>query len=90
MEIQFRIRYKDSQAVDTGGVARDLFSVFWDIAYLRTFDGGNSLTPTVHPHMDMSIYAVLGSIISHGQSSINWIFTHLNSFSCASSLSKGS
>ena len=35
MENPFRIRYKESQAVDTGGVARDLFSAFWDIAYLR-------------------------------------------------------
>ena len=70
---QFRIRYKDSQAVDTGGVARDLFSVFWDIAYLRAFDGGNSLTPTVHPHMEMSIYAVLGSIISHGYLSTGFL-----------------
>ena len=43
-----------------------MFSAFLDIAYLRLFDGGNSLTHAVHPHMDMSIYAVLGSIISHG------------------------
>ena len=73
MENPFRIRCKESQAIDTGGGARDLFSAFWDIAYLLAFDSGNSLTPAVHPHMDMSIYAVLGAIISHGYLSTGFL-----------------
>ena len=50
-----------------------MFSALWDIAYLWAFDGGNSLTTAIHPHMDMSIYAVLGSIISHGYLSTGFL-----------------
>ena len=43
-----------------------MFSAFWEISYLRAFDGGNVLTPAIHPHMNMAIYPVLGTILSHG------------------------
>ena len=33
-EFPFRIRYEGEQAVDTGGVSRDMFSAFWDKAYV--------------------------------------------------------
>ena len=35
MEFPFRIRYEDEQAVDTGGVCRDMFSGFWEQAYVK-------------------------------------------------------
>ena len=37
-EFPFRITYKDEEAIDTGGVARDMFSTFWEEAYLRDLD----------------------------------------------------
>ena len=65
-EYPFRIVYDSEKAVDTGGVSQDMFSGFWEIAYVKNFDGSNTLIPTVHPHTDISQYKVLGSMISHG------------------------
>ena len=67
-EFPFRIAFDDEVAVDKGGVARDLFSGFWNVAYKKHFDGasGGSLVATIHPHVDMGIFPILGSIISHG------------------------
>lgn len=67
-EFPFRIAFDDELAVDTGGVARDLFSGFWNVACKKHFDGasGGSLVPAIHPHVDMGIFPILGSIISHG------------------------
>ena len=31
-EFPFRVAFDDEQALDTGGVSRDLFSAFWNIA----------------------------------------------------------
>ena len=65
-EYPFRIAYKNEKALDTGGVSRDLFSAFWELAYVKDFDGGSTYVPVVHPHTDMSHYRVLGAILSHG------------------------
>ena len=37
-EFLFHITYKDEEAIDTGGVAGDIFSAFWEEAYLRDLD----------------------------------------------------
>ena len=65
-EFPFRITYKDEEAIDTGGVARDMFSAFWEEAYLRDLDGGSTFVPIVHPHAILAHYTVLGSILTHG------------------------
>ena len=65
-EYPFRIKYTNELAVDTGGVSRDFFSGFWEIAYVKDFDGGSTYIPSVHPHTDLSHYVVLGSILAHG------------------------
>lgn len=36
-EYPFRVQYENELAVDTGGVCRDLFSAFWEEAYLKSF-----------------------------------------------------
>ena len=65
-EYPFRIKYTNERAVDTGGVSRDFFSGFWEIAYVKDFDDGSTYIPSVHPHTDLSHYVVLGSILAHG------------------------
>lgn len=64
-----------------------MFSAFWEVAYLRAFDGGNVLIPAIHPHMDMTVYLVLGMILSHGY--VMWILTHSCSLSSLVSCLKG-
>ena len=60
------ISFADELGVDAGGVCRDLFSAFWEIAYKRFFDGDSLLVPMLHPGVDMAALPQLGKIISHG------------------------
>ena len=64
-EYSFRIKYKNERAFDTGGVARDTFSAFYDDVYNRMFDGASLLIPALLPHIDISAWPLLGTIISH-------------------------
>ena len=64
-EYPFRIIFIDEKALDLGGVARDMFSAFYEAAFERLFDGSSLLCPIVHPEMDASVLATLGFIISH-------------------------
>lgn len=50
----------DERAINTGGVSQDMFSSFWEHAYIAAFDGGNLLVHTVHPGTDMAKLPVLG------------------------------
>ena len=52
-------------AYDTCGVLRDMLSAFWEVAYLKLFDGGLVLTPLLHALVDMT-FPLLGKILSHG------------------------
>ena len=65
-EFPLRIHFTNEIAVDTGGVCRDMFSAFWEAAYLTEFDGSNLLVPAVHPGTDMAKLPALGAILSHG------------------------
>ena len=59
-EFPFRIHYMDKRAINTGGVSRDMFSSFWEHAYIAAFDGGNLLVPAMHPGTDMAKLPVFG------------------------------
>ena len=65
-EYPLRISFVGEQAVDTGGVLRDMLSAFWEEAYLKHFDGAGLLTPIVHAQIDLSALPILGSVLSHG------------------------
>ena len=60
------VKYKGEKAIDDGGVQRDVFSAFWSNAYARLFEGSKTLILMVHPSLDLSIFPLLGRIISHG------------------------
>lgn len=59
------MKFKDEQAIDAGGVARDAFSAFWEQAYLAMFDGGSLLIPAMHHKINMSKFPILCMILSH-------------------------
>ena len=63
-EYPFRIKFQGERAVDFGGVARDMFSAFYEETYERLFDGSSLLCPTVHPEMEMSVLTTVGFVIS--------------------------
>ena len=65
-EFPFRVEYVGEKAVDTGGVCRDAFSLFWEKAYLQHFDGERLLIPSVNANTELSTLTLLGSVLSHG------------------------
>ena len=65
-ECPIYIEYIGGMAVDYGGVQRDMFSAFWEIAYSALFKGASLLTPIFHPKMDLTLFSVVGCILSHG------------------------
>ena len=65
-EYPFYVEFKDEKAVDCGGVARDMFSGFWEEAAKRVFDGYNLLIPAIHPEIDMQVFPIMGCLLSHG------------------------
>ena len=60
------IEFKGELAIDEGGVQRDMYSGFWKQAYKKLFEGATVLTPMIHPQMDMSVFPIIGRILSHG------------------------
>ena len=60
------ITYIGENAVDDGGVQRDMFSAFWSSAYVHLFEGSKTLIPMVQPGIDITNFSTLGKIISHG------------------------
>lgn len=65
-EYPFRIAFDDEEALDTGGVCRDMFSGFWKTVCDRFFDGSGSLVPATHPNVDMGALPIIGTVLSHG------------------------
>ncbi len=67
-EYPMLIRYKDERALDAGGVCRDLFSAFWEEAYLRHCDGERLFIIANNPSACSSDenLSSLGTILCHG------------------------
>lgn len=55
----------NEQAVDIGGVSRDMFSSFFDAVYLKLFDGATLLYPAMHSSIDIEDFRMMGLIFSH-------------------------
>ena len=62
-EFPFRISFVFEQTVDTGGGYTDLYSAFWNIAYVKHFDREKLLVPAVNPNTDLKILPLLGKIL---------------------------
>lgn len=65
-EYPIDIEFESEEAIDHGGVQREMFSAFWEQAYLQLFEGATILTPLIHPQTDTTVFPVLGRILSHG------------------------
>ena len=60
-EYPIYITYDSEVADDQGGITRDMFSGFWEEAYITLFDGVTLLNQT-----DLQAFSTLGKIMSHG------------------------
>ena len=65
-EFPMRVKFDDERAIDAGGVARDMLSMFWEKTYMKMFDGGALLIPAVHHQVAMENFPTVGAILSHG------------------------
>lgn len=66
LEYPLQMNYVNEQAVDLGGVSRDVMTAFWLHAYEKLFEGSLFFVPAVHPSTDFAKFEVLGKILSHG------------------------
>ena len=66
MEYPFRVSFRGERGVDTGGLSREAFSIFWEAVYRKHFDGCSSLTPVVIACLDSATLQVMGRILSFG------------------------
>lgn len=62
----FRVFFKGEKGFDTGGLSREAFSTFWELAYLKHFDGNCLLAPVVSGSIQNHPLQVLGHILSCG------------------------
>lgn len=61
------VSFRTEKALDFGGVSREMYSSFWEQAYIMLFDGDSLLIPLVNSlESDVKVYKILGEIISHG------------------------
>ncbi len=65
-EYPLKVSFIGEPAVDAGGVCREMYSCFWESAYLKHFDGETLLIPACRPGDDLSLLTTLGTIVSHG------------------------
>ena len=72
-EYPFRIQFTNERAIDTGGVCRDMYSCFWEQAYIKHFDEDRLLIPAVHANSQISVFPVLGTILVHGFFACNFL-----------------
>lgn len=59
-----KVQFKSENAIDFGGVSREMYSCFWEQAYQRLFDGDKILVPLLNS--PECILSILGGVISHG------------------------
>ena len=58
-EYPIDIEFESEEAIDHGGVQREMFSAFWEQAYLQLFEGATILTPLIYPQTDTTVFPVL-------------------------------
>jgi hypothetical protein len=62
----FIVRFEGEMGVDTGGLAREAFSIFWEEACAKYFDGPCVVTPLIHAGQQSLPLEVLGRVLSYG------------------------
>ena len=59
------MHFVGEKGIDLGGVCRDAFTAFFDVAYRKYFDGLTLVRPAIHPGTDTMALGTLGCIVSH-------------------------
>lgn len=81
LEHPFHVQFQGEKALDSSGIAREMFSIFCDSVYQNLFDGSALLTPVVNPEMDISVLNALDMVPSHAYIVTEVLPTRKNGFS---------
>ena len=65
LEYPLVIKFKDLDAIDAGGVQREMFTLFWDSWYTKCFEGGSVLAPILHAQVDYNSLVTIRRIMLH-------------------------
>ena len=49
------IQFKNERGIDEGGLSQDMLAGFWTEAYAHYFEGATTVTPIIHPQIDLSV-----------------------------------
>ena len=60
------IRFSNECGLDFDGIKREAYSLFWENAIPRYFEGTCTLVPRVSPGIDEKVYTILGRLLWHG------------------------
>ena len=61
------VEFEGEKATDLDGLTRELFSLFWEYARYKYFEGSSEMVPRVDPQTcQIDLFTVLGRIISYG------------------------
>lgn len=60
------IRFTDECGLDFDGIKREAYSLFWENAIPRYFEGTCTFVPRICPGIDENVYTVLGRLLWHG------------------------
>ena len=60
------IQFKDECGLDFDGIKREAYSLFWENAIPRYFEGTCTFVPRICPGIEENVYTILGRILWHG------------------------
>ena len=83
-----QFQFENELAVDEGGVCRDVFSAFWEVAFQEQFDGTSLLSPVNHSGIDFEALPLIGTIMSHGYLACGFLPVRL-AFPCIVGILRG-
>ena len=66
VESLITIQFDEECGLDYDGIKREAFSLFWEKAIPRYFEGSHTFVPRICPAIDESVYTILGRILWHG------------------------
>ena len=60
------IQFKDECGLDFDGIKREAYSLFWENAIPRYFEGTCTFVPRICPGIEENVCTILGRILWHG------------------------
>ena len=68
VKCRLNVRFLDEKGIDFGGVTKDFFTSFWEVAFQTYFDGDVVKVPLVSPQKlaDKPRMQALGHVLEHG------------------------